>query len=73
MKISVIIPSRRRGGMLRECLESLRRQTVLPDEVVVVENDEKSHYENVVKTFNDLKVRSVLEKESESRWPEIEE
>ena len=55
MKISVIIPSRRRGGMLRECLESLRRQTVLPDEVVVVENDEKSHYENVVKTFNDLR------------------
>ena len=62
MKILVIIPSRRRKEMLVECLNSLRRQTMLPDEVMVVENDEKSQYKKIVKTFKDLKVRLVLEK-----------
>src|SRR5438128_2439655 len=37
-KVSVIIPTAQRGDLLRECLESLRRQTFSDFETVVVSN-----------------------------------
>jgi succinoglycan biosynthesis protein ExoM len=39
MKLSVCIATHRRNNQLDEVLDDLRRQTVLPDQVVVVDND----------------------------------
>jgi len=39
MKLSVCIATHRRNDQLSEVLDDLRRQTVLPDQVVVVDND----------------------------------
>ena len=38
MRVSVVIPVRDDARHLEVCLRSLARQTVLPDEVVVVDN-----------------------------------
>jgi len=62
MKISVVIPSRRRREILLECLGSLLKQTVIPDEVVVIENDDKSRYGGIEEKFKDLGLRVILEK-----------
>lgn len=63
MKISVVIPSRRREGMLRECLKSLRCQKERPSEVVVVENDTAQSYQKIRKDFKDLPLNLLLQKE----------
>jgi glycosyltransferase involved in cell wall biosynthesis len=39
MKVSVVIPAYNEEKLLPLCLESLKRQTVLPDEVIVVDNN----------------------------------
>lgn len=62
-KISVIIPTKDRQESLKRCLWSLARQSVLPDEVVVVDNNSSDQTKVVVKNFKkQLPIKYVLEK-----------
>lgn len=53
MEISVIIPTYNPAAYLRECLDSLSRQTLDPSlfEVIIVLNGEKQGYEDVIKEY----------------------
>ena len=56
--ISVVIATRDRPQLLRECLESITRQTSLPDEVIVVNDGGSAEAEQIVAGFSDaLEVR----------------
>src|SRR5258708_6414742 len=48
MKLSVCIATYRRNKQLDEVLDDLRRQTVLPDQVVVVDNDAAAGAQTVI-------------------------
>ena len=61
-KISVIIITRNREKMLSGCLESLVKQTRLPDEVVVVDNASTDNTKKVVLSFKKkLPIKYFLE------------
>ena len=57
MKISAIIPTYNRGDSLKETLDSLRKQTKLPEEVIIVDDSDNDEIENLVehrkKEFNE--------------------
>lgn len=62
-KISVIIPTKDRQESLRRCLRSFVRQSVLPDEIVVVDNNSSDQTKEVVKYFEKyLPIKYVFEK-----------
>ena len=48
MKISVVIPTYNRANFLKECLESILRQKLLPYEVIVVDNATHREAEQVI-------------------------
>ena len=50
-KVSVVIPTWKRGDMLRRCLESLQRQSFLDFEVVLVSNGAGEWVEQVAREF----------------------
>lgn len=50
-KVSVIIPTKDRPIFLKNCLESLLVQSVLPDEIVVVDNSSKQSAKEIVEFF----------------------
>lgn len=61
-KISVIIITRNRAEMLKRCLESLIKQTRLPDEVIVVDNASTDNTKKVILSFRKkLPIRYVQE------------
>ena len=61
-KISVIIITRNRAKMLSRCLSSLVSQTIIPDEVVVVDNASEDNTKKVILSFkNKLPIRYVYE------------
>lgn len=62
MEISIIIPSRRRPEMLRECLAALTKQRVKIGEILVVENDRSRHYGQLVREFPQLPIRWLQQK-----------
>jgi len=63
-KISVIIVTRNRAKMLSGCLESLVKQTRLPDEVVVVDNASSDNTKEVVLSFKKkLPIKYVSEEQ----------
>ncbi|ABC31391.1 Glycosyltransferase involved in cell wall biogenesis [Hahella chejuensis KCTC 2396] len=55
--ISVIIPIYNRADKLREALNCIYKQTVLPGEIVVVDDGSKDDPEAVVKEFNDPRIK----------------
>lgn len=57
--VSVVIPTYRRAGLLRTCLESCRRQSFPNFEVVVVENGDSEEAEPVVSFMRDARFRYV--------------
>ena len=63
MSISVIIPTYRRPEDLNKCLEALKRQTRIPDEVIVAVRDSDRETRSFLETFRpeslDLKVADV--------------
>src|SRR3989344_2973374 len=62
-KISVLIITRNRAQMLRNCLESLVKQTLLPDEVLVVYTS-TDNTKNVILSFkNKLPIKYSEEKQ----------
>jgi cellulose synthase/poly-beta-1,6-N-acetylglucosamine synthase-like glycosyltransferase len=61
-KITIIIPTYRRPKDLERCLEALKEQTRLADEVIVVVRDLDRETETFLKTFNHkcLSLRTVI-------------
>jgi glycosyltransferase involved in cell wall biosynthesis len=61
MSITVIIPTYRRPQDLKRCLEALKKQTCIPDEVIVVVRDNDSSTWTFLKEYNSesLLLRSV--------------
>lgn len=51
MKISTIIPAFNEEKYIRKCLESLKKQTILPDEIIVVDNNSIDNTVNIAKEF----------------------
>ena len=63
-KISVVIITRNREKMLEDCLESIVKQTRLPDEVIVIDNASTDDTKKLVLSFKKiLPLRYVLEKQ----------
>jgi len=64
IKTSVLIITRNRSKMLEGCLESLVKQTRMPDELIVVDNASTDNTKRVVLSFNKkLPVKYVQEKQ----------
>lgn len=51
MKVSVVIPAYNEERYIGECLESLMRQTVKPDEIIVVDNNSTDNTVNIAKKY----------------------
>lgn len=52
MKLSVIIPCHNYAHYLHACLESISSQSLMPDEVIVVDDDSSDHPELIVRDFS---------------------
>jgi glycosyltransferase involved in cell wall biosynthesis len=62
LKISVVVVTKNRPENLRNLLHSLVRQSSIPDEVVVVDNNSIKNYESVFQEFQDhLPLKTVVE------------
>jgi len=60
--ITVVIVTRNRAKDLKECLESLARQKVLPEEVMVINNNSDDNTSEVIAVFkNRLKIEEYIE------------
>lgn len=68
MKISVIIPSRNRLTSVTECLISLSRQRVMPDEILVIENGAGQNYLSLKNKFKNMPLKLYLEKRPGKSW-----
>lgn len=60
MKISLIIPAYNEEKFIKKCLESVKEQTVKPDEVLVINNNSTDKTINIAKEF---KVKIINEKQ----------
>ncbi|MFO0703568.1 MAG: glycosyltransferase family A protein [Patescibacteria group bacterium] len=56
MKISVVIPAYNEEKMLGKCLEAISKQSLLPDEVIVVDNNSVDKTVDVAKSFPFVKL-----------------
>jgi len=62
MKLSIIIVTRNRATMLKNCLNSLVRQTKKPDEVLIVDGSLDDNTKNLVNKFkNNLPIEYIFE------------
>ena len=61
MKVTIVVPTRRRPDLLRSALLSMQnqRRPGLIAEVLVSENSEDGHSEAVCRSFQDLPIRSL--------------
>lgn len=60
---SVVIITKNRPGLLANVLESLTRQSLVPDEVLVVDNNSSLSYRSVLDRYQGkLPLRAVVEK-----------
>lgn len=59
MKVSVIIPAYNEDRFIGPCLESIARQSVSPDEVIVVDNNSTDYTASIAKRFG---IKVVKEK-----------
>lgn len=63
--ITVAIVTRNRANDLRDCLESLVRQTLIPKNILIVNNNSTDQTEKVIQRFTStLPVRTVVEKKT---------
>ena len=58
MKISIVIPVYNEAEYIGACLESIARQTVMPYEVIVVDNGSTDSTKNIAESFSFVKVLS---------------
>ncbi len=61
LTLSIIIPVYNESGHLKACLNSIQKQTVMPNEVIVVDNNSTDDSVKIAKQFNF--VRIVTEKQ----------
>lgn len=61
MKITVVIPAYNEEGIIGKCLEAIAAQTVMPDEVIVVDNNSKDRTSQIATSFPFVKVISETE------------
>jgi glycosyltransferase involved in cell wall biosynthesis len=52
MKMSVLIPTYRRSQNLKHCLEAIKEQSQLPDEILLVVRDTDKETQNFLQSFN---------------------
>ena len=63
LSISVVIPTFNRAEILREALISLAKQTRLPEEVVIVDNNSSDNTKEVAESFSpQLNIKYVMER-----------
>ena len=62
MTISVLITTRNRAKILKQCLKSLVRQSRKPDEVIVVDNASSDNTKEIIKSFKRLNIKYFSEK-----------
>lgn len=60
MKISLIIPAYNEEKFIKKCLESIKNQTVSPDEIILINNNSTDKTLDIVKKF---KVKIINEKQ----------
>jgi GT2 family glycosyltransferase len=58
-KISVIIPTKNRTEDVIRCLESITIQTILPDEVVIVDSSDTEELKSTFNSFDDLNIKYI--------------
>ena len=58
-KISVIIPTKNRTQDVIRCLNSIKIQTMLPDEVVIVDSSDTEELKSTLNSFDDLNIRYI--------------
>jgi len=58
-KISVIIPTKNRMQDVIRCLESISIQTMLPDEIVIVDSSDTEELKFVLNRFDDLNIHYI--------------
>lgn len=61
MKISIVIPAYNEEERIKDCLDSLMKQTRIPDEIIVVDNNSTDQTGKIARKYKGVKV--VLEKE----------
>jgi len=60
-KISVVIPTYNRVEDLKECLNSIFNQTVLPQEVIIVDNAKNNNLEKIILNFSKkIKKKNII-------------
>jgi glycosyltransferase involved in cell wall biosynthesis len=52
MTISIVIPTKNRAQLLELCLTSLANQTIIPDEVIIIDNNSTDHTKLVIKKLS---------------------
>lgn len=60
MKLSLVIPTYNEEKYIEKCLESIKNQTVAPDEIILVDNNSK---DNTVKIAKKFKIKIINEKQ----------
>ena len=58
-KISVIIPTKNRAQDVIKCLKSISIQTILPDEVVIVDSSDTEELKSALNSFDDLNIKYI--------------
>jgi glycosyltransferase involved in cell wall biosynthesis len=58
-KISVILPTKNRTQDVIKCLESISIQTMLPDEVVIVDSSETEELKSKLDSFDNLNIKYI--------------
>lgn len=58
----MVIPTYRRGELLRYCLEGLSKQTIIPDEIIIVLKPSGDKSEQIIKEFeNMLPIKLIMQ------------
>lgn len=56
MKVSVVVIAHNEAGYIRSCLESIRRQTVRPDEIILIAHNCTDDTVRIVREFSDVRI-----------------
>lgn len=63
MKTSLIIATRNRGSLLKKCLNSIKQQTIKPNEIVIIDNNSTDNTKQTILAFsNNLPIKHFFEK-----------
>lgn len=63
MKRTILIIARNEAAHIAECLESVGRQTVVPDEVLLIAHNCTDDTVNIAKNFPNVRIEEWLTKE----------